>query len=155
MTRPDGKPSKEQVKQKILEVFSEHKSINNKKRAVLLYKSEKENCYCIEGVFCEAGRRLGFEGFFEYDSDGKYCYARLENGEQVRYGNAPPEVFAFLGLPFTITRDALKKHDPTMLEKVDNLANLIWSNVHDSSRMSLKRLVNLSISLLKEDENVS
>lgn len=153
MTRPDGKPSKQEVKKKILEVFSEHKSTNNEKHIALLYKFEKENCYCIEGVFCEAGKRLGFEGSFKPDCDHKFGYAMVEQGKEVLWGTAPPSLFDFLGLPFRLTKDLIKKHDPTLGEVT--LSVLIWNNIHDSTDISLKRLVDLAVSLLKEDENVS
>lgn len=162
------KPTKEKVAATIKKVFGTHRSPNGEKFNRLLYKHESEgiNCYCIEGIFCEAAVQLGYEGKFlepstktfvsEVDKEKPQPFSFFaHNGFR---SVAPETVFEFLGLPRELKPEDLSKHGLNKDEIVHQNRelggrigdNFEWNFIHDCTKTTLKELVDAALAILSK-----
>jgi hypothetical protein len=120
-------------------------------------------CLCIEGVFCQAAIKLGFEGEFlpddtvpRFDDDEDTQMMFVQN--KARHITAPSEVFEFLGLPKYLEHKQLKQLGLNS-QVIKNIRQISggnedennWFVVNDMSEVSLKDLLSLACKLVKEN----
>lgn len=162
------RPNREKVAATIKKVFSTHASPDGGKFTRLLYKHESEgiNCYCIEGVFCEAATQLGYGGKLIVPSTQK-CVHEVDKRSPHSFSFfaddgyrsiAPEALFSFLGLPPSLKIKDLSEHGldrEEILRKAGGFychtkENLSWNFIHDCTETTLKQLIDVALAILSK-----